>query len=93
MLFNDSIIHDKENNKVVFLNSYSLKEYVELLQEMLNHAIEDLSVITGIDKNDLLEDYIRMHDYDPIKEILKKSGKYDAEYELKSLALSKLGKV
>ena len=92
MLFNDSIIHDKENNKVVFLNSCSLKEYVKLLQEMLIHTIEDLSVITGIDKNDLLADYVNMHEYDPIREILKKNGKYDAEYELKSLALSKLEK-
>lgn len=92
VLFNDGIIHDKENSKVVFLNTYSLKEYFELLQDMLNHAIEDLSVITGIDKNDLLADYISMHEYDPIREILKKNGKYDAECELKSLALSKLEK-
>lgn len=87
MLFDNGMFFDKEKEQVVFLNTFSMNEYVNLLQAILEHAISDLSIITGISKEELLNDYIYMHDYNPFREILKKKGMYDEEKEMKSSAL------
>lgn len=85
MLFSNGGFYDKE--KMVFLNTFSLHEYINLLEAVVNHTISDLSVITGIQGKVLLEDSIYMHDYNPVKEVLKKNGVYDEEKEMKSIAL------
>ena len=87
MLFGDGIFFDKEKEQTVFLNTFSMNEYINLLQAALDHTISDLSVISGISKEELLNDYIYMHDYNPVREILKKKGMYDEKKEMKSTAL------
>lgn len=87
MLFDDGMFFDKEKEQVVFLNTFSLNEHIKLLQAVLEHTISDLSIISGINKEELLNDYIYMHDYDPFREIRKKKGMYDEKKEMKSSAL------
>lgn len=87
MLFDTGIFFDKEKEQAVFLNTFSMNEYINLLQAALEHTISDLSVISGISKEELLNDYIHMHDYNPFREILKKKGMYDEKKEMKSIAL------
>lgn len=87
MLFDNGVFFDKEKEQAVFLNTFSMDEYIKLLQDVLEHTISDLSVISGISNEELLNDYIHMHDYNPFREILKKKGMYDEKKEMKSLAL------
>lgn len=87
MLFDNGMLFDKEKGQTVFLNTFSMREYINLMQAVLEHTISDLSAISGISKEELLNDYIYMHDYNPVREILKKKGMYDEKKEMKSTAL------
>lgn len=70
MLFADSVV--KTDTSIIFLNKLSKKEYMELLMAVLENTISDLSRITGIPKEELAEDYIYRHDYNVVREVLKK---------------------
>lgn len=80
MLNQNSIISMNDDNTCVcFMNSFAMNEYLELLDKVIGHMAEDLSTITGLKKEDILKDYIRINDYDPIKEVLKQQGKWDSD--------------
>lgn len=70
MLFADSVV--KTDTSIIFLNKFSEKEYMKLLMAVLENTISDLSRITGISKEELAEDYIYRHDYNVVREVLKK---------------------
>lgn len=59
------------------MNHYAMNEYWELLDKIIGHMTEDLSTITGLKKEEILGDYLYKNDYDPIKEVLKRQGKWD----------------
>lgn len=71
----------------VFLNRFALTETYELLCKIIEHMAEDLSCVTGATKEEILEDYRYINDFSPIREIMKKEGKWDEEMD-KSLALA-----
>lgn len=78
MLNSNGIISmNDDNTRICFMNSFALKEFLEMLDKIIGHMTEDLSAITGLKKEDILKDYIRINDYDPIKEVLKQQGKWD----------------
>ena len=70
MLFADSVV--KTDTSIIFLNKLSEKEYMKLLMAVLENTISDLSRITSIPKEELVEDYIYKHDYNVVREVLKK---------------------
>lgn len=72
---------------VVCLNKMAFKEFQELTNAILNHMIKDLSLITQLPEAQILEDYLYINDYDPIREVVKEQGKWDTELD-KSLVLS-----
>lgn len=84
MLHENSIM--EIGNSIVFMNPFALTEAYELLNKMINNMAEDLSVITGISKEEIIYDYRNISDYDPIREVLKQKGKWNEEMD-KSLAL------
>lgn len=85
MLHENSIV--EIGNSIVFTNPLALNEMFELLNKVIDNMAKDLSVITGISKEEILHDYQRINDYDPIKEVLKKKGKWNKEMD-KSLVVS-----
>lgn len=72
---------------VVCLNRLAFKEVQELTNAVLNHMVKDLSLITQLPEAQILEDYLYINDYNPIREILKEQGKWDTKSD-KSLVLS-----
>ena len=70
MLFADSVV--KTDTSIIFLNKLSEKEYMKLLMAVLENTISDLSKITCIPKEELVEDYIYKHDYNVVRDVLKK---------------------
>ena len=87
MLFEDSIVPmDDCSNQIYYMNGFGLSEHTRLLCDVIDHMTNDLSAITGLNKDKILEDYFYIHDYDPIREVLKKKGKWNPEDD-KSLAM------
>ena len=78
---NNILAMNDENTCVCFMNHYAMNEYWELLDKIIGHMTEDLSTITGLKKEEILGDYLYKNDYDPIKEVLKKQGKWNADYD------------
>jgi hypothetical protein len=70
MLFADSIV--MTDTSMMFMNKVSQKEFIELMMKISTNAIEDLSKITGISAEELFEDYLYKHDYNVVREVLKK---------------------
>lgn len=88
MFSNESGIITDEG-KLIFTNRFAMQEYVELQSKLIVHMLSDLAQITGLDKQSILNDYLILNSYSPIKEVLKKEGKYTEE---KSLVLITCGK-
>ena len=59
---------------IAFLNRFVMDDYFELMNKVMDNMLDDLSKVTGLEKNEILEDYIRLNEYSPIKEILKREG-------------------
>ena len=78
---NGIVSMNDENTCVCFMNHFAMDEYWELLDKIIGHMAEDLSTITGLKKEEILRDYLYKNDYDPIKEVLKKQGKWDDDYD------------
>lgn len=82
-----SIISDGKS--ITFLNRFALNDYFELMSKVMDNMLDDLSKVTGLAKDEILEDYMSLNEYSPIKEILKREGKYPEE---KSMVLFVMGK-
>ena len=78
-------------NRIIFLNRVAFDEYSELMHEIMDNMLNDLCEITGLEKQEILEDYILLNEYNPIDEIFKREGIY-SEDKRKSLVLCMMGK-
>ena len=79
MLNENSIL--QEGNQTIFLNRFVLTEWNKLMRDIMEHMLSDLSEITGLTKYDIMENYIDIHDFNAIREILKEGGKWDSEMD------------
>ena len=79
MLNENSIL--QEGNQTIFLNRFVLTEWNKLMRDIMEHMLSDLSEITGLNKYDIMENYINIHDFNAIREILKEGGKWDSEMD------------
>lgn len=84
MLINKSNIIDN-GEEIVFLNQFALDEVKELTEKILENMLSDMSILTGLDKETIFKNYLSLNEFNPIKEILKREGKYPKEE--KSLVL------
>ena len=75
MFLNENNIIQNGNN-LIFLNRFAMNDYWELMNKVIDNMLSDLSEITGLEKQEILEDYVSLNEYSPIKEILKREGKY-----------------
>lgn len=87
MVLENQIIQSK--GVTYFCSSLALDEYVTMLEKIVYHMSKDIAEITGISQDTILGEYRYINDYDPIREILKKKGKWkedeDANLALKSM--------
>lgn len=82
MLHQNSVIAMNDDNTVLCLiNRFVKIEYYELLEKIICHMAKDLSVITGLKKEDIIEDYAFKNDYNLIKEILQEEGQWDDSFD------------
>lgn len=79
MLNENSIL--QEGNQTIFLNRFALTEWNKLMRDIMEHMLSDLSEITGLNKDDIMENYIDIHDFSAIREILREDGKWDSEMD------------
>lgn len=79
MLNENSIL--QEGNQMIFLNRFAFSEWNKLMRDIMEHMLSDLSEITGLNKDDIMENYIDIHDFNAIREILKEDGKWDSEID------------
>lgn len=82
MLFSDSVV--TTDKSIMFMNKVSQREFIELMIKIATNAIEDLSRITGISAEELFEDYLYKHDYNAVRELLKKKHP-DENFDLPTL--------
>lgn len=68
---------------IIFTNSFALSGHIELLYKIMNNMLNDLSIITGVDKEYLFKNYEYLNGDNIFKELLKEVD--DSEEE--SLAL------
>lgn len=68
---------------IIFTNSFALSSHIELLYKIMNNMLNDLSIITGVDKKHLFKNYEYLNGDNIFKELLKEVD--DSEEE--SLAL------
>ena len=80
MLYGRSII-DMGDNGVAFMNSYGLSEMIGLMDKIIQHMAEDLEYATGVPKDVMINNYIYINDFDPIREVLKKQGKWNEDMD------------
>ena len=81
MLLTNSIIQTK--NELIFLNSFARREFNELMNKIMSHMLEDLSTITGLDPQEIFDDYVDRNDTNIFIEILKDEGSYTTEDEMR----------
>lgn len=86
MFLNDNNVV-MNGTEIIFLNGIARQEYMELVSKIMGNMLDDLSKITGLEKEEIMEDYISLHEYSPFDEILKREGKLPKD-ERKSLVLS-----
>lgn len=80
MLYGQSIV-DMGGNGVAFLNSYGLSEMIGLMDSIIQHMARDLEYATGIPKDIIIENYIYINDFDPIREVVKKQGNWNEDMD------------
>lgn len=85
---NNVLTNGKE---LIFLNSIAKNEYMELMGKVTDNILDDLSKITGLEKEEIMEDYISLHEYSPLDEIFKREGIFSKDNR-KSLVLLVMGK-
>lgn len=73
----------------VFLNRFALDDYMELMNKITENMLSDLSKVTGLDKQDIFEDYLSLNEFNPIREILKRKGKWFDEQSIVLTILEK----
>lgn len=90
MLYDQSIV-DMGDNRVAFMNSYGLSEMIGLMDSIIQHMAKDLECATGIPKDVIIDNYIYINDFNPIREVLKKQGKWneDMDKSLVSIAIER----
>ena len=59
----------------LLLNRFELDNHMELMNKIKANMLSDLSKDTGLDKQDIFEDYLSLNEFNPIREILKREGK------------------
>ena len=80
MLYDKSII-DIGDNRIAFMNSYGLSEMVGLMDNIIQHMARDLESAIGIPKDVIIDNYIYINDFNPIREVLKKQGKWNEDMD------------
>ena len=81
----NNVITDGEN--IIFLNRFAWNDYYELMNKVMENMLDDLSKITGLEKGEIMEDYMLLNEYSPFDEILKREG-INSKDKRKSLVLS-----
>ena len=79
---NGIVSMNDENTCMCFMNRFAMNEYWNLFDKVISHMVEDLSTITGLKKEDILNDYIQINDYNPIKDILQQQGQWDSNNDI-----------
>ena len=59
----------------LLLNRFELDNHMELMNKIKENMLSDLSKVTGLDKQDIFEDYLSLNEFNPIREILKRDRK------------------
>lgn len=85
MLYGQSIV-DMGGNAVGFMNSYGLSEMIGLMDSIIQHMARDLEYATGIPKDIMIDNYIHINEFDPIREVVRKQGNWNEDMD-KSFAL------
>lgn len=80
MLFGQSIV-DMGDDGVAFLNRYGLSEIIGLMDSIIQHMAKDLEYVTGIPKDVIINDYIHINDFDPIREVVKEQGNWNEDMD------------
>lgn len=83
MVLENQIIQSK--GVTYFCSSLALDEYVTMLEKIAYHMSKDIAEITGVPQDTILGEYRYINDYDPIREILKKKGKWDEDEDISSV--------
>lgn len=73
MILGDSVIRNE--TETMFLNSMARAEYDEIMEGIVINMVEDLSIITGLSKHEILDNYIRLNSESVLETILRKEGK------------------
>lgn len=89
MLFQNSIINT--DNSIIFMNDFSFNEAFDLMCKIIENMAEDLSSITGIPKEEIIQDYKELNEYHPLRELLRKRGQWQEELD-KSLVMTVMEK-
>ena len=69
----------------LLLNRFELDNHMELMNKIKENMLSDLSKDTGLDKQDIFEDYLSLNEFNPIREILKREGKF---FDKQSIVIS-----
>ena len=88
MLLNQNNIIQDDNN-IIFLNRFALDNYQELMNKIMENMLSDLSKATGLNEHEIFEDYLMLNEFSPIREILKKEGKWFEEKSIVSIILER----
>ena len=86
MLNKNGIIVDKEG--IIFTNSFALGNHIELLYKIMDNMLNDLSIITGVDKEYLFKNYEYLNGDNIFKELLKEVD--NSEEESLALKIAKM---
>ena len=87
ILYQNNIIQD--GNNTTFLNRFALDDYMKLMNKIMENILSDLSKATGLNEQEIFEDYLMLNEFSPIREILKKEGKWFEEKSISSIILEK----
>lgn len=86
-MYQNGIIQD--GNSTIFLNRFALDDYMELMNKVIENMLSDLSKATGLNEQDILEDYMELHRFNPVREVLKSEGKWFEEKSIVSTILER----
>lgn len=84
MLHSNGILQTERGT--IVLNRFAGKELTELTNDIIENMLSDLSIITGLDKEEIMQDYVRRNEWNVFDEIIKKQGKSSLN-NIKSLVL------
>ena len=84
MLHGNSILQTERGT--IILNRCAGKELTELTNDIIENMLSDLSVITGLNKEEIMQDYVHRNEWNVFDEIMMKQGKPSLK-DSKSLVL------